>query len=198
MIFNEEIFFKINFMLYLIGVKHQIQYPLGSGRSDYTDEEINYFLKYMKTLISTISGVSFIAEEMNEDGMKKRIIESTSLRDFVNDPQNSLFNLRHIFMEPSKEECQALGIPTEKERREKLGIQQGIISTADQDKLDLEVNKYFGVRENFWLSKIKSELENDENGLVIIGSKHMKTFPGLLESKNIDYKILCQKWNPDF
>ena len=158
-------------MLYIIGVNHGIQYPLNSNRSDYSDEKLKLFLEKIKTQLSKIKTVSFIAEEMSEDGMKKRYIDSTLLKDFVNNPKVNLTNLQHIFIDPSIEE------------REKLGM-----LTLDKTP--------FRERENFWISKIQPELDNNKNGLVIIGLDHIETFQTLLRSKNILYEILIP--NIDF
>ncbi len=159
-------------MLYIIGVNHGIQYPLNSERSQYINEELGQFLEYVKTQISTIKDVSFIAEEMSTDGMKKRYIHSTLLRDFIENQRPDSFSLQHIFIDPSIEERKNLSIPI-------------------NDKSSFEKS------ELFWISKIQSKLNIDESGLVIIGLDHIETFAVLLEFRKIKYKILTPKWSPD-
>ncbi|MEI6316176.1 MAG: hypothetical protein WCO65_00405 [bacterium] len=171
-------------MLYLIGVQHGLQY-VGIGSAEY--EHISRFKKYLSTQCKKIKP-KYIAEEFNDDALKKRCATSniTTCKEI-----SEKFNIQHIFIEPTLEERKVLNIPTNKEIHEKLGIKLNFFNQKEAELISHEENKYFPIREKFWLSKIPKK----DSGLVIIGASHIETFKSLLESQKIPFSILDSKWD---
>ena len=161
-------------MLYLVGVNHNIQRPFRNELAEYehySDEEKKKFSDEIKKQTIELDSIKFIAEEFSEDAKKNKLsefsIDFTLLENLTKD-----IKLEHIFIDPSIKERTDLDIPI-------------------PDKTPFEK------REKFWISKIQSKLDSNENGLVIIGLDHVETFPVLLKSKNISSAILFSEWNPD-
>jgi len=185
-------------MLYLIGVNHGIQRPFRYELDEfeyYSDEEKKIFFGYIENQVAKLNNISFIAEEFSEDA-KKHKLPKFSINFTLLENLTKNIELEHIFIDPSIEERKIIGIPSREEIKITLDI-RGVVykDSAEDNQIKEEQRKYDPIRENFWVYKIKPKLNNNENGLVIIGSDHIKTFPILLESKNIHNKIIEKSWH---
>lgn len=146
--------------MFLIGINHEVQYT-----NEYTDVSLNQaFAKYLGEQSERFN-VTLIAEEFNlEAGSLSRATAYTA-----KDVADKL-GIGHRFCDPNSSERKALGIPREKEDRD----------------------KNFRMREQFWFDKIKDNLH--ESIIFICGVDHVERFASLMFTKGHEVKILNKNW----
>jgi len=154
-------------MIYLIGVKHKIQYSK-SPNSEETESQTNArnsFKEYIWELITT-KKPALVAEEFNE-----QVLEYLKSNSHVKEIADEL-NVEHRFCEPSSDERVEMGVPG-----------MGYEGVSDED-----IEKFHKLREEFWMGKITENIGGDV--LYICGANHIQSFKFLLESNNHNVVIL--------
>ena len=168
-------------MVYLIGVDHKVQYT-----NDHMDILlVKSFAQYLKGQAKQLK-VTLIAEEFNQEAICKSKAKACTARDVA-----KKLGIEHRFCDPDSTERASIGIPSEKEIKEQLGL--GVCLTHDEfELLEKEEEKYFPQREQFWFEKIEDKINNDL--IFICGNKHIKSFQKLLIEKGCKVKNLSEGW----
>ncbi len=161
-------------MLYILGLKHYFQ---NTHNKD--------FDKYIRSLIKRYN-ISALAEEYSteaairctEDGESQLLKVSQTL------------GLKHLYCDPTNQERENLGIPTQDQTLKKLGLKgkKGITS-AEDSLISLEQRKYWSIREKEWLARMKMAKFLKGSTLFLVGYDHRLNFSKLLRENNIKYKL---------
>ena len=119
-------------MLYLIGVDHSVQHD---GRAAYKGSEFKRLRDEFPTFIDGIAreiGATVIAEESNEDVLKKFEAKKSVAYTVA-----SQMDIKHVFCEPSNSEREQLGIkstgkPDDFQKREEFWLKKLVILTGER------------------------------------------------------------------
>jgi hypothetical protein len=102
-------------MIYLVGVDHQIQYR-GSNMTPEREEATRAFKEFIVAKSKQLN-VSLIAEEFNEDVVKRNHASSVTLMEVA-----SQLGIDHRFSDPTVQQRKDLGIGKDLDRREEFWI----------------------------------------------------------------------------
>jgi Asp-tRNA(Asn)/Glu-tRNA(Gln) amidotransferase A subunit family amidase len=179
-------------MIYLIGISdHNVQHN-GIGCADSVVR--NNFSVFLEKKIRRYS-INLIAEEFNEDALYKVSKGNiATIRNLVEKLKSEGLEIKHVFCEPSLSERKAEDILSASEiYSKKLNIhiyngKKPNLNKEQQKIFDEEMKRSFLAREQIWLKKIHSYLDN--NVLFICGSDHITSFESLLMSKGCKTKVL--------
>ena len=166
--------------IFLLGTNHANQY-IGHKDGFYSE-----FAKCLKEIAQRIE-IDLIAEEMSEAALKTVACEATARR-VAGD-----LGINHALCDPDNSERIALGILTDVQLRERLGIRSVIPPNKVQCLARLE-SESGQIREKEWLRRL--ECIAPTNCLFILGAKHVTSFAQLLTSRGFANQVLCQKWEP--
>lgn len=162
-------------MIFLIGTNHELQHNAKPFRID--EDKALKAREEFKEYISNLCGnknLELIAEELCEELLELKnttsILKDISIQNHLN----------HIFCDPNLKERAEIGLPS-----------HGTEDSPDEEKL-----KYHKIREAFWLEKLNDIL--DKTILFVCGAEHVSTFKNLLESKDLEVKILNEYWGKDY
>jgi hypothetical protein len=175
-------------MVYLIGVNnHIVQYTSDSVDMLYGHtfcrRLAEEFAQYLKEQAKKLK-ITLIAEEANEEGLCKYKAKTCAGRDVSKE-----LGIKHRFCDPNSSERKDIGIPSEYEIREQLGLGHEITLSPDKaNRLTEEEKKFWPRREQFWFDKIRDK--TDEPIIFICGSAHLESFKLLLTNKGCKAKIL--------
>ena len=167
-------------MIYLIGTTHELQH---NGLGSVDEISRNKFASYLERL-TTEYGASLIAEEFNEEALRKSNATLGTLKCIADK-----LKVKHIFCDPDTKERKRIGIPSREKIKSSLGIQGAVYENSVEDKqIKEEQKKYHQIREKFWFSKI----EKFTDGVVIFvcGQDHVESFASLLIDNRCGIKIL--------
>ena len=129
---------------------------------------------------------SSLAEELNEEAINLWKATDSACRLFAQS-----MKLMHQYCDPNSHERHLLGIESDLEIRTRLGFGKSL--TIDQDnQVQLELIKYFSVREKFWLEKMLSF--DFKKCLFVFGKTHVDSFSKLLSSSGILFEELDKNW----
>ncbi len=123
-------------MVYLIGVAHKIQYTNDKSALN----EIEQFADFLELRGNQLK-IAFIAEELNEAVLQEKKATARTAFDI-----STKLNIEHRFCDPNRSERESIGIPSEKQIHLKVFL--GI-----KEEIRKEREKYFGLREQFWLER---------------------------------------------
>lgn len=170
-------------MVYLIGVKHELQH---NGRCS-VDNLNKEFVSYLEDAIK-VHEIFLVAEEFSEEALKKSGATIGTVRDIANK-----LNIKHLFCDPNKDERKNVGIPCREEIKSTLNIRDPVIKDSEEDnRIKKEQRKYHSIREKFWLSKIEGYL--NETILFVCGTDHVKSFGALFTKKGYKSTVLIESW----
>lgn len=169
-------------MIFLVGTHHERQHNgIGSTRT----EDNKDFVKFLKEQ-ATQKNVALIAEELNEEALKKSEASESTLKCIAQD-----LGISHSFCDPNTEERKNIGIPSCEELRLALNLPR-ILDHESLKKLDEEKKKYFGIREKFWLKKIGNQ--SAINIIFVCGIQHLESFQRLISQNSLESVILEKKF----
>lgn len=152
----------------------------------YANGNSEKFLHYLKHVYHDINDIDLIAEELNEEALNLWKATDSACRIFAQS-----MKLMHHYCDPNSHERHLLGIETDLEIRTRLGY--GKLLTIDQDnQVQLELIKYFSVREKFWLANLLSF--DCKKCLFVFGKTHFDSFSKLLSSSGILFEELDRNW----
>ena len=184
-------------MLFLLGINHGLQIPIGTKNSFYSDSQKKEFQKYLIERVLTLNNITFFAEEFSNDQKQIKNIKDTLIEELVFFLNTKIMTkLEHSFIEPSIFEQLKLGIETPKQIQKRIKLPVVNPSKEKVEEYNLELRKHFPARENYWLSILQPKIDNHKNGIVVIGLGHVESFSKLLQSKGIDYSLFCFVSNP--
>ena len=129
---------------------------------------------------------ALIAEELSEEAMQR-----CGVKESIGQKVAQEFGIEHRFCDPTSEERESLGIPSEAELKERLGLGR-LLNDAELRRLDEEKEKYWPIRERFWLDRIRNAL--GQVVLFICGDSHVDSFRRLLQSEGVEVKVLSRHW----
>lgn len=167
-------------MLYIIGVDHKIQYKFWLQKCQYSQ-----FEAYLGKQVAKY-GVALIAEELSEEAM-----QPCGVKESLGQMVAQELGVEHRFCDPTSEERESLGIPSEAELKQHLGLGKFLKDTEPQ-RLEEEEQKYWPIRERFWLDRICDATVQPV--LFLCGDTHVDSFLRLLESEGHDAKVLSRHW----
>lgn len=178
-------------MVYLIGTDHRVQHN-GRVSDDSLINDVNELIrKFEEYLLGKIKelNVCLIAEEFNEEALHKKWATESVARNIANKA-----DIEHRFCDPTKSERRELGIPCKNDIILGLfGKQIKHSLTCDQKELiKKEEQKYWHIREKFWLDKIRDKLQ--EPLIFICGVDHIEGFKGLIIEKGFGVRIIDHDW----
>ena len=166
-------------MIFLLGTNHKIQTEC-KNPGPLLKAKLDRFRKYIDDAARS-HGIKIIAEETSLELERK---EGKSIARCIAEE----LSLQYIPCDPDSERRKKLGIPTDTEvldrRPPELPMEEW---PAYRDS---ELEKYFPVRENFWLEKIRPSLPGPV--LLICGANHARTFPSRLG--DIQHEVLLVDW----
>lgn len=170
-------------MLYIIGVAHRVQARKQGADSTEAQTALTQSLERAIDLVRP----AFIGEEACEETLECR--QEISIVKEVADKHV----IRHMFCDPSQEKRQAIGyrnlqsIEMELVMRDKRGLWSEEIRNKARA---IEIGRYFGIREQFWLERLAGHLDLD--GIFVCGDLHVEnpSFRRLLEHNNIPCEVL--------
>jgi hypothetical protein len=167
-------------MFFVIGLAHREQ------GSDDGKPQTSAQMKYVAVVETTIRRVtaSCIAEEDSEEALASR--KSVSLAK----PIAKKSGIEHRFCDPTMEERKVIGY------RDGTYLQANIFMHDDRNMTQqeiqakaraLEIAKYWRVREEFWLRRLK---DIKGNVVFICGDGHVETFTALLCERGIPFEVV--------
>ena len=163
-------------MIFIVGINHNIQY-LHKGRSPSES-----FKQYLAGKIRNNS-ISLVAEELSVEAIRlNKAIDSVARVVALS------ANVGHRLVDPDSKTRESLGIPSEKQIRETLGLGRSL-SSDELARLDGAKAKYHIIREKYWLSQIQED-HNGANILFICGDSHVESFSSLLRSEGYPITVL--------
>lgn len=166
--------------VFIVGVNHKIQYVFKN--STHSTEFKNYLVGKI-----TKHSISLIAEELSNEAIKKN-----RANDSVARVTALSAGIKHRYVDPDSERRELLGIPSEKQLKEKLGLGRSLY--ADElTRLNEAQAKYHRIREEDWLSQIKDQ--NCSNVLFLCGYNHIESFASLLHNEGHQVQVLSTKKN---
>lgn len=165
-------------MVHIIGVHHNIQYKFLPQESQYFQ-----FEAYLKVRVAEY-GVTMIAEELSEEAM-----QSCEVKESIGQKVARELGIEHQLCDPTSEERKSLGIPSEAELKQRLGLGK-FLKDDELRRLDAEKQKYWPIRERFWLDRIRHAA--GQAVLFICGDSHVDSFRWLLESEGLDVEVLSR------
>jgi len=162
--------------MFIIGVNHNIQYVF-EGKSPSTES----FKQYLVAEITKHS-ISLIAEELSIEAINRnKAIDSIAHVTALS------IGIKHLYADPDLKARESLGIPSEKQIREELGLGR-ILSHGQLACLDEAKSKYYPIREKYWLSQIKDQ--NCSKVLFLCGDSHVESFASLCSNKGHHVDVL--------
>jgi hypothetical protein len=167
-------------MVYVIGAHHNIQ-----CRSWLQESKYFQFEEYLKIQVAKY-GITMIAEELSEEAMG-----SCGVKESIGQKVARELGIEHQFCDPTSEERKSLGIPSEAELKQRLGLGR-FLKDGELRRLDEEKQKYWYIRERFWLDRIRHTA--GQAILFICGDSHVDSFHWLLKSEGLDVEILSKHW----
>jgi hypothetical protein len=161
--------------IFIVGVNHKIQYVFKN--STHSTEFKDYLVGKI-----TKHSISLIAEELSNEAIKQNKTD-----DSVAHVTALSADIKHRYADPDSETRESLGIPSEKQLKEKLGLGRSL--NADElTRLDVANAKYHPIREEYWLSQIKDQ--NCSNILFLCGYNHIESFASLLRNEGHQVQVL--------
>lgn len=161
-------------MLYVLGLKHYFQ---NTHNKD--------FDKYIRSLIKKYS-ISALAEEYSTEAA----FRSTNDGESQLLKMSQTMGLKHLYCDPTNEERKKLGIPTEDQTIDKLGLSgKKFINFREDSLISQEQKKYWHIREKEWLVRMKAAKFLKGSTLFLVGYDHRLNFSKLLRENNIKYKL---------
>lgn len=165
---------KGSIMLYVLGLKHYFQNTFHKDFNKYVRNIIKkYNISYLAEEYSTEAAIRF-----TEDGESQLLKLSYDLK------------LKHLYCDPTNEEREKLGIPTEDQTIAKLGLKgKKGITTGEDSLISEEQHKYWYIREEEWLTRMRDADFLEGNTLFLVGYDHRLNFSKLLRKNDIKYKL---------
>lgn len=169
-------------MIFIIGLAHREQ--CSSDENPKTHAQTQY-VATLESLVRRVSPLC-IAEEDSEEALASR--NSVSLAK----PIAAKFGIEHRFCDPTMEERKGIGY------RDGSYLQANIFMHDDRNMTQqeiqakaraLEIAKYWRVREEFWLGKLKN-LKG--NVVFVCGDGHIETFTALLAQRSIHFEVVAR------
>jgi hypothetical protein len=167
-------------MMLIVGLAHREQ--CSSDGNPQTPAQLQ-FVATLESLIHRASP-SCIAEEDSEEALASR--KSVSLAK----PIAARFGIEHRFCDPTMEERKGIGY------RDGSYLQANIFMHDDRNMIPqeiqakaraLEIGKYWRVREEFWLGKLR---DLTGNVVFVCGAGHVETFTALLGEQRIPFEVV--------
>ena len=169
-------------MIYLIGVNHfKVQFT-----TDNADVQlIEAFARYLKEQAEKYK-IALIAEELSKEVLCKYKAKACTAQDVATE-----LGIWYRPCDPNSLERKKLGIPSECEVKEQLGL--GLcLSNEELERLEEEEKKYWSKREQFWFDCIADKLH--EPTIFICGVKHVERFQSLLINRGYEVRMLVKNW----
>lgn len=175
-------------MVFLIGTNHKVQYIYkNEDRNRPLIELVKSFAHYLEEQAEALK-ITLIAEELNEEAISTK---SEIAKDSTAHSVATKHGINHKFCDPDIAERKALGIPSNCEIRNQLGLPHGL-NNEELEIFEEEEKKYWHKREQFWFDNIKDRLQ--EPIIFICGSDHVERFESLMLKKGYEVRILVKNW----
>lgn len=173
-------------MLYIIGTYHCTQYIYRADNLNH-GYRVEEFAAYLREQAIGLH-IELLAEELSKEAITQNMncaIDSNARRVAAH------IGIAHVFCDPDSAQRKILGIPSEREIREHLGL--GRVLDHDAVRLvDEESQKHWSVREELWLNCMSSRLQN--NILFVCGESHVRRFADLVLQHGHQVQILIENW----
>ena len=164
-------------MLYIIGLAHRAQ------TRRYGVEPNDAQKQFSGCLRGTVETVrpAFIAEEFSEEALAE-IAELSIAKEIAFES-----SIQHRFCDPNSDERQAIGYRDYVSLF--MGLQEDLSEEESRRKARaIEICRYFPLREEFWLGRLKEF--HGKDGVFICGDGHIESFTHRLDTNHISFAIV--------
>jgi len=161
--------------VHLIGVNHKVQAVRHGSEADSLHEE---YAACLETVCKRI-GATAIAEEYSESALGK---DSSVTLQVANELKAS-----HYFCDPCKEERKALRYFDRQTLELNMFLHDGATENLSDFAGAIEIGRYFPIREEIWLDKIKNLKE--EKLVFVCGDVHVESFKARLEGSGFEVQV---------
>ncbi len=168
-------------MIFIIGVKHEIQYLF-----DCNSASTEKFKEYLKTE-AVNRDVTLIAEELNNEA----ILRVKAIGSVAKDVALSI-DVNHIFCDPDSKTRENLGISNRQIRRKNNLPETGALRGEQIDIFDKAKAECHAIREKYWFSLFKDQASS--NMIFICGDDHVDNFKKLVANSGYPTKVLSRNW----
>lgn len=181
-------------MVYIIGLDHLVQY-----NGPVPDYLLGEFRECLSGAVARFN-ITVIAEEFNSEYLHDVLGATEDTAEVV----AGKLGIEHVYCDPDERERMKLGIPYYADVKDRVKLSRGITDkfiTDDalrrevDEEIAVEVRKYWGIRERFWLDRIRDKL--GENVLFLCGHEHVIRFRDLLVSEGADAIVIDEFWRGD-
>ena len=172
-------------MVYLIGVVHRIQYTSDGSALD----EIRRFADFLESKALEMK-ITLIGEELNEEVLRERKATACTALDIA-----ARLKIEHRFCDPTMSERESMGIPSERQIHMRALLDNKGSGKNLREAVRKEREKYFGLRESFWLQRIEDKL--GQPIFFVCGADHIAGFRALLMSKGCGTDVLVRDWEEE-